>query len=97
MACLRAMFDDAAALGYGEYRTHLALMDQVAGTYDWNDGALMKFNERLKDALDPKGIFPPGKSGIWPRRYKGLGWQIGKGDERVDGSGVAEGAVEARL
>jgi hypothetical protein len=36
------MIDDAAALGYGEYRTHIALMDQVAGTYAFNDGALMK-------------------------------------------------------
>jgi hypothetical protein len=36
------MIDDAAKLGYGEYRTHLALMDQVAGTYDWNEGSLMK-------------------------------------------------------
>ncbi|KAK3114692.1 hypothetical protein LTR53_006743 [Teratosphaeriaceae sp. CCFEE 6253] len=33
MDCLRDMIDDAAAMGYGEYRTHLALMDQVAGTY----------------------------------------------------------------
>jgi len=39
----RDMIDDAAKLGYGEYRTHLALMDQVAATYDFNDGALMKW------------------------------------------------------
>ena len=38
----RDMIGDAAKLGYGEYRTHLALMDQVAATYDFNDGALMK-------------------------------------------------------
>ncbi len=31
-------------------------MDQVASTYSWNDGALMKLNERIKDALDPNGI-----------------------------------------
>jgi hypothetical protein len=65
------MIDDAAKEGYGEYRTHLVLVDQVAGTYSWNDGALMKFNERLKDALDPNGISAPEKSGIWIGRYRG--------------------------
>jgi hypothetical protein len=60
--CLRALVDDAAKCGYGEYRTHLALMDQVAGTYSWNDGALMKFHEKLKDTLDPNGILAPGRA-----------------------------------
>ncbi|KAI0410225.1 hypothetical protein F5X98DRAFT_360016 [Xylaria grammica] len=74
--CLRAMIDDAAECGYGEYRTHLVLMDQIAGTYNWNDGALMKFNEKLKDALDPNGILAPGRCGIWPRKYRGRGWEM---------------------
>ena len=52
--------------GYGEYRTHLDFMDQIAGTYNWNDGALWKLHHRLKQALDPVGILSPGKSGIWP-------------------------------
>jgi FAD linked oxidases, C-terminal domain len=87
--CLREMIDDAAKEGYGEYRTHLVLMDQVAGTYSWNDGALMKFNERLKDALDPNGILAPGKSGIWPARYRGRGWEMGKSSGgRSEGNGV---------
>ena len=51
LACLRDLVDDAAREGYGEYRTHLVLMDQIAGTYNWNDGALVKLNERLKDCL----------------------------------------------
>ncbi|KIH92527.1 hypothetical protein SPBR_02501 [Sporothrix brasiliensis 5110] len=76
LACLRDMVDDAAALGYGEYRTHLALMDQVAGTYRWNDGALMAMHERLKDALDPNGILAPGRCGIWPARYRHRGWEM---------------------
>ena len=57
---------EAAKQGYGEYRTHLDFMDEVAGTYNWNNGALAKVNQRLKDALDPYGILAPGKSGIWP-------------------------------
>lgn len=68
--CMRGMVDDAAAEGYGEYRIHLLLADQVAGTYSWNNNALMRFHEQIKDTLDPNGILAPGRSGIWPRRYR---------------------------
>jgi hypothetical protein len=91
----RAMIDDAAKLGYGEYRTHLALMDQVAGTYDWNDNALMKFNNTLKDALDPNGILAPGRCGIWPKRYRNRGWELKGGETSIEGDGVA--SVSAKL
>lgn len=89
MDCLRDMVDEAAALGYGEYRTHLVLMDQVAKTYSWGDGALMKFNEKLKDALDPNGILAPGRCGIWPKRYRGRGWEMDRESGMVsEGTGV---------
>lgn len=61
---------EAADEGYGEYRTHIHYMDQIAGTYNWNDNALMKMNQMIKDALDPKGILSPGKSGIWPKHLR---------------------------
>lgn len=61
----------AARLGYGEYRTHLAFMDDVAGTYSFNNNAMTRFHETLKDALDPNGILAPGKSGIWPKNMRG--------------------------
>jgi 4-cresol dehydrogenase (hydroxylating) len=64
------MVREAAAAGYGEYRTHISFMDQIAATYNWNDNALMKLNQLLKDALDPNGIIAPGKQGIWPARYR---------------------------
>ncbi|MDB5688657.1 MAG: oxidoreductase [Sphingomonas bacterium] len=62
------LIDEAAAEQFGVYRTHLDFMDKVAGTYSWNDGALARFNARLKAAIDPSGILAPGKSGIWPEK-----------------------------
>jgi len=56
--------------GWGEYRTHIAFMDTVANTYSFNNHALRRFHETLKDALDPNGVLSPGKSGIWPRRLR---------------------------
>jgi len=46
-------------------------MDLVAGTYDFNNQALRRLNERVKNALDPHGILAPGKSGVWPTAYAG--------------------------
>ncbi len=89
LGCLRDLVDEAAREGYGEYRTHLSLMDQVAGTYGWGDGALMKFNEKMKDALDPNGILAPGRCGIWPKRYRGRGWEMTReSGGRSEGNGV---------
>ncbi len=65
-----ALIEDAKAQGYGEYRTHLSYMDDVAASYDFNDHALLKLNENVKDALDPNGVLAPGRNGIWPKRYR---------------------------
>ena len=65
-----ALVKDAAEQGYGEYRTHLSYMDEVAGTYSFNDHALRRFNETLKDAVDPNGILSPGRGGIWPKAHR---------------------------
>jgi 4-cresol dehydrogenase (hydroxylating) flavoprotein subunit len=65
------LVDEAAAAGFGEYRTHLAYMDQIAGTYDYNDHALWNLHHRIKDKIDPNGILSPGKMGIWPERMRG--------------------------
>ena len=71
---VRALFDtmvkDSAAAGYAEYRTHLTYMDEVAATFDYNDHALRRLNETIKDVLDPRGILAPGKNGIWPGEYR---------------------------
>lgn len=97
IALMREMISESAKLGYGEYRTHLLFADQVAQTYGWNNGALRRFNETIKDALDPKGVMAPGRNGIWGRRWRGKGWEILEGDERdLVGNGVGP-RVKARL
>jgi 4-cresol dehydrogenase (hydroxylating) flavoprotein subunit len=67
---LRVLMSDARAAGYGEYRAHLAYMDYAASQYNFNNGALLRVAETLKDALDPEGILSPGKQGIWPQRWR---------------------------
>lgn len=57
--------------GWGEYRTPPAFQDAVAGTYSFNNHALRRFHETLKDAIDPNGIISPGRYGIWPKNLRG--------------------------
>lgn len=66
---ITTLIQDAAERGWGEYRIHLAVMDQIAKTYSFNDNAQMKLNEKIKEALDPKGILAPGKNRVWPKHY----------------------------
>ena len=73
---MQNMIDDCAARGWGEYRTHLGLMDQISQTYNFNDNANMKLNETIKNALDPKGILAPGKNGVWPKSYDAQAFAI---------------------
>jgi 4-cresol dehydrogenase (hydroxylating) len=61
---------DASAQGYAEYRTHLDYMDEVAASFDFNHHALRRFNEKVKDAIDPNGILAPGRNGIWPAAWR---------------------------
>jgi FAD/FMN-containing dehydrogenase len=67
---LRQLVKLAAEAGFGEYRAAPAYQDVIARTYSFNDNALLRFQETLKDALDPNGIMSPGRYGIWPRRLR---------------------------
>jgi 4-cresol dehydrogenase (hydroxylating) len=60
----------AAEHGFGEYRTAPAYQDLIMNTYSFNNHALRRFHERLKDAVDPNGILSPGRYGIWPRHLR---------------------------
>jgi 4-cresol dehydrogenase (hydroxylating) len=66
----RRLVKAAAEHGWGEYRTHTAFMDDIAEAYSFNNHALRRLQETLKDALDPNGILAPGKNGVWPRRLR---------------------------
>ena len=61
------LIDVAAEKGWGEYRTHPLFYDKIMSTYSFNDNALLRFHERIKDAIDPNGIIAGGRSGIWPK------------------------------
>ncbi|HEY8521507.1 MAG TPA: FAD-binding oxidoreductase [Gammaproteobacteria bacterium] len=67
---LKTLLLKAGERGWGEYRAAPYFQDDVANEYSFNDHALRRFNETLKDAVDPNGILAPGRGGIWPRRFR---------------------------
>ena len=73
-ALAKRMVAEAGKRGYGEYRAHLSFMDLAADQFGFNDHALRRFNETIKDTLDPNGIIAPGKSGIWGTRLREAGF-----------------------
>ena len=60
----------AAEHGWGEYRTPPAFQDAVMATYNFNNHALLRVHETIKDVLDPNGILAAGRSGIWPKHLR---------------------------
>jgi hypothetical protein len=69
-AAFRQLVEIAAQAGFGEYRTAPAYQDLIMSTYSFNNNALLRFHETLKDAVDPNGIISPGRYGIWPKHLR---------------------------
>ncbi len=69
---LRRVLRLNAQKGYGDYRAPPILQDDVSDQYSFNNHALRRFNETLKDAIDPNGILSPGRGGIWPKAHREL-------------------------
>lgn len=42
----------------------------AAGVYNYNNDALLRFDEQIKDGIDPNGIVSPGRGGVWPKRFR---------------------------
>ncbi len=67
---LRRLLEENAKMGYGEYRAPPIFQDAVSDQFSFNNHALRRFNETLKDAIDPNGILSPGRGGIWPQPFR---------------------------
>jgi 4-cresol dehydrogenase (hydroxylating) len=63
--------DRCAERGWASYRTSPAFQDRLAGKYSFNNNALLRFQEKLKDSIDPNGIIAPGRYGVWPAKLRG--------------------------
>jgi (+)-pinoresinol hydroxylase len=69
---LRRVLEENAKYGYGDYRAPPMLQDDVADQYSFGNYSLRRFNETLKDAIDPNGILSPGRAGVWPKPFRGM-------------------------
>ena len=71
----RALFEnlvrECAERGWNVYRVHAHFQQLGMQTYAFNDGALHRLHETLKDAIDPNGILSAGRYDIWPRHLRG--------------------------
>jgi (+)-pinoresinol hydroxylase len=56
--------------GWGEYRTAPVFQHDVMNVYSFNDHALHRLHETLKDAIDPNGILSAGRYDIWPQHLR---------------------------
>jgi 4-cresol dehydrogenase (hydroxylating) len=57
--------------GWTEYRAPAQMHKEVVKmANNYNDHALMRFHETIKDAIDPNGILSAGRYGIWPKHLR---------------------------
>jgi 4-cresol dehydrogenase (hydroxylating) len=65
------LIEVAGEHGWSEYRTPAGFQDAVMNEFSFNNHALLRFHETLKDAVDPNGILSAGRAGIWPKHLRG--------------------------
>lgn len=65
-----AYLKNMAAAGFPPYRTSPAMQDLLAAQFSYNDHALLRFKQKLKDAADPNGVIAPGRYGLWPKSMR---------------------------
>ena len=72
---IRALFEtlvrQCTEHGWPIYRVHAHFQALGMQMFGWNEGALHRLHETLKDAIDPNGILSPGRYDIWPRNLRG--------------------------
>jgi 4-cresol dehydrogenase (hydroxylating) len=73
VAAFRHLVQLLGANGFAEYRTHPIFQDLLASQYSFNDHALLRFNQSIKDAIDPRGVLAAGRAGIWPKYLRDQG------------------------
>jgi 4-cresol dehydrogenase (hydroxylating) len=56
--------------GWSNYRVHSLYQRQAMAGYSFNNGALHKLHETLKDAIDPNGVLSAGRYGIFPKHLR---------------------------
>ena len=69
----RKLIEIGGKHGWGEYRTAPVFQKQVMDVYSFNNHALHRLHETLKDAIDPNGILAAGRYDIWPRHLRRTG------------------------
>jgi 4-cresol dehydrogenase (hydroxylating) len=69
-AVIERLVQIAGEHGWGEYRTPPAFYDAIMNEYSFNNHALLRFHETIKDAVDPNGILSAGRYGIWPKHLR---------------------------
>jgi 4-cresol dehydrogenase (hydroxylating) len=62
--------NNMTAAGFAPYRTSPAMQDLLVSKFSFGDHALLRFQERLKDAADPNGVIAPGRYGLWPKAMR---------------------------
>jgi (+)-pinoresinol hydroxylase len=69
-ALFQKVMDRCAEHGWVSYRTNPAFQDLLISKYSFNNNSLLRFQEKLKDSVDPNGIMSPGRYGLWPANMR---------------------------